>query len=66
MRRKFARALRKWADLIDPRTSPSDVLTIRVECDSSQFVEAVADMQARLLKLAYLTSGWTAPKGGTG
>lgn len=42
MRPKLARVLRKWADLIDPRVSPSEVLTIRVACDSKDAEEALA------------------------
>ncbi len=51
---RIARALRKWADLIDPRAPPHDigVMTIRVECDASQFEGTLADIHSRLLKLA--------------
>lgn len=35
LRGKVARKLRKLADLIDPRVSPSDVFSIRIEVDSS-------------------------------
>lgn len=51
---RIARALRKWADLIDPRTPPQDigVLKLRIECDASQFEGTLAELHSKLLKLA--------------
>jgi hypothetical protein len=51
---RIARALRKWADLIDPRTPPQDmgVLTLRIECDASPFEGTLTEIRSRLLKLA--------------
>ena len=39
--RRVARFLRKLADLIDPRVGPSEVLTVRIDCDASAFKAAV-------------------------
>ncbi len=54
IRNKTARALRKWADLIDPRTPPlaCDVLTVRIECDATPFFGTLAEVRAKLLKLS--------------
>ena len=40
-----ARALRKLADLIDPRVSPSDAITIRINVDSRDAVEGVERLE---------------------
>jgi len=55
MRIAIARSLRKWADLIDPRTaprSPAHVLEVRVECDASQFEGKLSELSARLQRIA--------------
>lgn len=49
MRAKIARCLRKWADLIDPCTRPSmDGLTVRVNCDNSQFIKGIDEVQSKV------------------
>jgi hypothetical protein len=51
MRRKFARVLRKWADLIDPGVSPSSALTVRVEADTADFEAAARRVLAHCEQL---------------
>jgi hypothetical protein len=51
MRQKIARALRKWADLIDPRHDPSSRLVCRVDIDSK---EAEVNIERLKLKLQQL------------
>lgn len=53
LRQKFARALRKWADLIDPRTPPArpTAMLINVEVDTSQAEAAFARLDAQARKL---------------
>ena len=46
MRSKIARALRKWADLIDPRHGPSDVLSIRIEIDSKEAEDKIEKLKS--------------------
>ncbi len=45
MRLKLARALRKWADLLDPHVAPSTELTVRVTCDASQFKAGMEEIE---------------------
>ena len=51
MRKKFARALRKWADLIDPRVGPSDTLTIRIDVDAVSAEEKLRLLESRLERM---------------
>lgn len=51
MRRKVARALRKWADLVDPRTEPSNVARIRVDVDSAEAEDAIRRLAERAEQL---------------
>lgn len=60
MRTKIARALRKWADLVDPRTSPSGPeirMTVRLDCDTSAFEREVARVNRELELLASRSGG---------
>ncbi len=59
MRQRVARALRKWADLIDPRTEPSSRMMITIEADTSQLMESTqrAISQLEALKVAAGSAG---------
>jgi hypothetical protein len=48
MRHKVARALRKLADLIDPRVAPSPEVTVVIRCEVDGFIEAVKRAQDAL------------------
>jgi hypothetical protein len=56
MRQKIARSMRKWADLIDPRVKPSDagVLTVRVDCDATDFLSTAKTVSAEIERLIAL------------
>jgi hypothetical protein len=41
MKSKLARALRKWADLIDPRVKPTDGISIRIDVDAQDAIKEV-------------------------
>jgi hypothetical protein len=41
MKSKLARALRKWADLIDPRVNPTDATTIHINIDARDAIKEV-------------------------
>jgi hypothetical protein len=51
-RQHIARALRKWADLIDPRTNPRNEMTITITADTSQLDAATEESLARLRELS--------------
>lgn len=46
-RTRFARALRKWADLIDPDTSPSSRLTVTIDCDTAPIMRSLDAVESR-------------------
>lgn len=48
MRKKFARSLRKWADLIDPRIEPSNDFTIRIDIDAVSAEETLRRLESRI------------------
>jgi hypothetical protein len=58
MRKKAARSLRKWADLIDPRVTPTvDAMTVTVNVETVGFDEVEArtkELKARLEELISL------------
>lgn len=51
MRKKVARGLRKWADLIDPRIAPGGAASqfvVQVTCDPSDFEAGMARVRSTL------------------
>jgi hypothetical protein len=52
MRHRIARALRKWADLVDPRTEPSDVLSIRIEVNTEEALASIQRVRDAAVELA--------------
>lgn len=59
MRQKFARALRKWADLIDPRVKPTSEgpeMTISLRVVGREELESeISDIKVRLEELVALS-----------
>jgi RNase P protein component len=51
MRNKIARALRKWADLIDPRNNPSSRVVCRVDIDSKDAEVNIERLKVKLQQL---------------
>lgn len=51
MRTTVARCLRKWADLIDPRTDPTDGVSIKVTVDASEAEAALSRVGAAIERL---------------
>jgi RNase P protein component len=52
MRHRIARALRKWADLVDPHVRPTTdgtVMTVNLRCDTTQF-NASLEQARQLMK----------------
>lgn len=58
LRKRAARALRKWADLIDPHVSPAwqQNMVINLSCDASAFNASMEEV-ARKIKAARLGGG---------
>ena len=52
MRVAIARAMRKLADLIDPRVQPSQVMTVVLELDSSGFNAELSRIQRKVNRVA--------------
>jgi hypothetical protein len=46
--RRIARFLRKCADFIDPRVHPVETMTVRIECDNREALEAIQRVQDAL------------------
>jgi hypothetical protein len=54
MRSKLARALRKWADLIDPSVKPSVAgeMVVKITCDASELNAGLEEIRVSCLRLA--------------
>jgi hypothetical protein len=49
MRKDFARCLRKWADLIDPRVNPTgETWTMRIDVDTTDATATLKALQGEL------------------
>lgn len=62
MRKAFARALRKWADLIDPLTPPRvsrDEITVKFSCDTADFERDIRRVQDLIQTAVQAADGLT-------
>jgi hypothetical protein len=50
-RQSLARSLRKWADLIDPRTKPSEPMRFEIQCDSSAAEQTIERLKGKIEEL---------------